>query len=92
MESDPTKDRINAFAKADDALSDLLTSFLRRRVAINRPLMRAASRLVATFNLKAHDALVVAVAQALHVPHIASFDRDFRRVDGIELWDGLLTP
>ena len=91
IESDLTRDRINAFRKADDALNDLLTSFLRRRVAINRPLMRVASRLVATFNLRAHDALVVAVAHALSVPHIASFDRDFRRVDGIELWDGTLS-
>lgn len=92
IESDLTGNRINAFRKADDALNDLLTSFLRRRVAINRPLLRVASRLVATFNLKAHDALVVAVAHALGVPHIASFDRDFRRVDGIELWDGLPMP
>lgn len=91
IESDLTRDRINAVRKADDALNDLLTSFLRRRVAIDRPLMRVASRLVATFNLKAHDALVVAVAHALGVPHIASFDRDFRRVDGIELWDGSLS-
>ena len=90
IEGDPISDRINAFRKADGALNDLLTSFLRRRVGINRPLMRVASRLVATFNLKAHDALVVAVAHALGVPHIASFDRDFRRVDGIELWDGSL--
>ena len=92
IERDLATDRISAFRKADDALNDLLTSFLRRRLAINRPLMRVASSLVATFNLKAHDALVVAVAYALGVPHIASFDRDFRRVDGIELWDGLQLP
>jgi predicted nucleic acid-binding protein len=53
--------------------------------------MRAAASLVATFNLKAHDALVVAIAREIGVPHIVSFDRDFRRVDGIELWDGPLS-
>lgn len=72
-------------------LNELLASFRLRRVAISRRLMRAAASLVATFNLKAHDALVVAIAREIGVPHIVSFDRDFRRVDGIELWDGPLS-
>jgi predicted nucleic acid-binding protein len=89
---DVVSDRINAFNKADNLLNELLASFRRRRVAISGRLMSAASRLVAMLNLKAHDALVVAIAHEIGVPDIASFDRDFRRVDGVELWDGLLMP
>jgi predicted nucleic acid-binding protein len=92
IENDVTRDRINAFRKADNALNDLLTSFLRRRFVISRRLMKAASVLVARFNLSAHDALIVAVAHESRVPHLVTFDRDFRRVDWIELWDGLLIP
>ena len=89
---DVVSDRINAFKKADNLLSELLASFRRRRIAITGRLMSAASRLVAVFNLKAHDALVVAIAREIGIPDIASFDRDFRRVDEIELWDGPLPP
>lgn len=39
-----------------------------------------------------HDSLVVAVAFDLGVPDVAATDRDFRSVDGLELWDGLLLP
>jgi predicted nucleic acid-binding protein len=85
-------DRITAFRTADDQLEELLASFRRRRIAISRRLMSAASRLVAIFNLKAHGALVLAVAQELGILDIASFDRGFRHVDGIELWDGSSMP
>jgi len=90
--ADPTTDRVNAFIEADNALNDLLGSFLRRRVGISKRLMSAASILVAEFNLSSHDALLIAVARETRVQHLVSFDRDFRRVDGIELWDGLLLP
>ncbi len=75
---------------ADKLLADFLSAFACQEIAITKPLMLAASRLVANYDLSAHDALVVAVARELSVPHIASFDRDFRRLDGMELWDGLL--
>ena len=52
--------------------------------------MEAASDMVARFDLNAHDGLVAALARDLGVSHIASLDRDFRRVDAIDLWDGLL--
>jgi predicted nucleic acid-binding protein len=84
------EDRIEAFGFADKLLTDFLNAFGCQEIAITKPLMAAASRLVAHHDLSAHDALVVAVAQELGVTHIASFDRDFRRLDGIELWDGLL--
>jgi hypothetical protein len=44
---DLATDRITAFRKADDQLDELLASFRRRRIAISRRLMSAASRLVA---------------------------------------------
>jgi predicted nucleic acid-binding protein len=83
-------DRIEAFGVADKLLADFLSAFGCQEIAITKPLMSAASRLVAHHDLSAHDALVLAVAQELSIPHIASFDRDFRRIDDIDLWDGLL--
>jgi predicted nucleic acid-binding protein len=41
---------------------------------------------VARYELNAHDALVSAVTLATPSPHLVALDRDFRRVDGIELW------
>jgi predicted nucleic acid-binding protein len=83
-------DRIEAFGVADKLLADFLSAFGCQEIAITKTFMSAASRLVAHHDLSAHDALVVAVAQELSVSHIASFDRDFRRLEGIDLWDGLL--
>ena len=83
-------DRVAAFRKADAALDTFLSGFECREATITKGLMQAASDMVARFDLNAHDALVAALARDLAISHIASLDRDFRRIDGIELWDGLL--
>jgi predicted nucleic acid-binding protein len=86
----PVTDRVSAFRKADAALDVFLNGFECREAVITRDLMAAASEIVAQFNLNAHDAVVAALARDLRISHIASLDRDFRRIDGIDLWDGLL--
>jgi predicted nucleic acid-binding protein len=48
--------------------------------------MGTASDLAATYDLGSHDALIVAVARLTEVPDVIALDRDFRRVDGLHLW------
>jgi predicted nucleic acid-binding protein len=45
-----------------------------------------ALQLMTAFNLDGLDATHIACAQAVGVSDIVSFDRDFRRVDGLHLW------
>jgi hypothetical protein len=89
---DPATDRMNAFIEADTKLEQFLAAFNRHRVNITRPLMRSASASAASYDLNSHDALVIAVLRDLGVPHLAALDQDFRKVDPLELWDGLLIP
>ena len=83
-------DRVNAFSEANTALQTFLSAFNRREVRVTKDLMKSASGLVAEFNLGSHDAIVIAISRA-RVGDVAALDRGFKSVDGIELWDGLLT-
>jgi predicted nucleic acid-binding protein len=88
--ADPVSDRTNAFAEADSALHTFLAAFNRREVPVTKNLIKSASIYVAEYNLGSHDAISIAISRS-GVPDVAAIDRDFKRVDGIELWDGLLT-
>lgn len=83
-------DRVNAFNEANTALQIFLSAFNRKEVRVTKNLMKSATALVAEFNLGSHDAIAIAISRA-GVPDIAALDRGFKNVDGIELWDGLLT-
>ena len=83
-------DRVNAFSEANTALQTFLSAFNRREVRATKDLMKSASGLVAEFNLGSHDAIVIAISRT-RVGDVAALDRGFKSVDGIELWDGLLT-
>jgi predicted nucleic acid-binding protein len=52
--------------------------------------MKSATAQVAEFNLGSHDAIAVAISRS-GVPNVAALDRGFKKVDGIELRDGMLT-
>jgi hypothetical protein len=53
-------------------------------------IIRTASRLVTTFDLQSHDSVVPAISQEIKIPDIAATVRGSRKIDNIELWDGLL--
>jgi predicted nucleic acid-binding protein len=90
--SDPRSDRINAFAEANAALDAFVAGFTNFEVQITRALIDSANLLVAEFGfLSSHDALAVAISRDLQISDIAALDRDFKKVDRIELWDGQLT-
>jgi predicted nucleic acid-binding protein len=88
--TDLVSDRANAFSEADDALQTFLAALNRKEVSVTKNLIKRASSYVAEFNLGSHDAISIAISRS-GVPNVAAIDRDFKRVDGIELWDGLLT-
>ena len=89
---DRAADRMNAFTEADTKLEQFWAAFNPHRVDITRSLMRSGSAFAASYDLNSHDALVVAILSDLGVPNLVAMDKDFRPVDPLELWDGLLIP
>ncbi len=89
---DPIADRISAFSEANTKLEQFLAAFNRHRVNITQSLMRSGSAFAASHDLNSHDALVIAVLRDLGVSNLVAIDTDFRPVDPLELWDGLLIP
>ena len=87
--TDPVTDRLNAFAQADQSLQTFLAAFNSSQIRVSPRIIGTASRLVATYELQSHDAVVAAVAQEIKIRDIAATDQGFRRIDDIELWDGL---
>jgi len=88
--SDLASDKASAFIEANTALQTFLSAFNRKEVRVTKQLMKSATLHVAEFNLGSHDAIAIAISRA-GVPDIAALDRGFKNVDGIELWDGMLT-
>jgi len=84
---DPVAERARLYRVGDGYLRDFLRLFERYEVRIGVRLLNRALPVMAHYNLRSHDACVVACALHTEVPHIASLDRDFCRVDGIELWN-----
>jgi predicted nucleic acid-binding protein len=88
--ADLAGDRSSAFSEANAALQTFLSAFNRKEVRVTKSLMKSAAAHVAEFNLGSHDAIAIAISRT-GVQDIAALDRGFKNVDGIELWDGLLT-
>ena len=89
---DQTTDRMSAYNEADKKLEQFLAAFNCNQVSITRSLIQKALSFVASYDLTSHDALVVALLRDLGVSHLAAIDSDFRTVDPLHLWDGLLIP
>ncbi|MEX0786140.1 MAG: type II toxin-antitoxin system VapC family toxin [Dehalococcoidia bacterium] len=81
-------DRDDLYKLGDDFLADFLSRFNRYEVRLSATLQNNARRLMASYNLRPMDACLVAGAFQTGVQHVASLDRDFRRVDDIDLWNG----
>jgi predicted nucleic acid-binding protein len=69
-----------------DRLLALLNEFDWYDVAVTLEVSLHALQLMGQYGLKGQDAAHVACAQAVGVVDVASFDADFRRVDGLHLW------
>lgn len=88
--ADLASDKASAFTEANAALQTFLSAFNRREVRVTKNLIKSATAHVVEFNLGSHDAIAIAISRA-GVPDVAALDRGFKKVNGIELWDGLLT-
>jgi predicted nucleic acid-binding protein len=84
---DPVAERQRLYGVGDRYLRDFLRLFERREVRVGARLLDTALALIGRYNLKSLDACVVACALHSGVPHIASLDQGFLRVDDIELWN-----
>lgn len=73
-----------------DSLEDLLGQFDWSEVFIGSSIRRAAVEYIGTYNLGAQDAVHLACATAAEVLDLASFDKGFRSVDGLYLWNDLI--
>lgn len=77
---------------AGDELLEMWLHPLRLvRFGLTRSLLSAARQNVIDWDLRSHDAVVLAVAQSLAAslesdPHLASVDRDFDKVEGLHVW------
>lgn len=69
-----------------DRMQALLSEFDWYDVAVTLDVSLHALQLMGQYGLKGQDAAHVACAQAVGVVDVASFDTDFRRVDGLHLW------
>ena len=68
----------------------LLDQFGWQEVFVTLDVRRQALRLNAQYNLGPHDAAHLACAQEAGVIDLASFDKGFRRVEGLYLWNDLI--
>jgi len=84
---DPREDRKTAFQEANRHLNTFLGLFETYTVEFSQELAEVASIHVAEYNLRSHDALFVALSTVTRVSHLVAFDSDFRRVDGLTLWE-----
>lgn len=85
--NDPVGLRASLYILGEEYLNVYLDSFSRYEVRFSRALQRETRESMALHNLKPMDACLVASAQRAGTDHIVSLDSDFRRVDGIHLWN-----
>jgi len=88
----PKDDRIHWLRVADILLDQFLAQFPRTEIRLGRRVVSMAIELVGRFDLQSYDAVHLASAFHAGCTDIASLDKDFRRVDGIRLWNNRLRP
>ena len=72
---------------ADDLLHRFLAQFRRAEIRLSQRVVSLAIELVGRFDLQSYDAVQVASTLDAGCADMASLDGDFRRVDGIHLWN-----
>ncbi len=66
---------------------DILSPFDWEEIALTAQMYEASIRNMGTYNLDGQDAVHLACASSAGVRDLASFDKRFRRVDGLYLWN-----
>lgn len=68
-------------------VEDILAPFEWVEISVTPDIFRVAAQLMGQYNLEGQDAIHLACMQSLGIMDIASFDKKFRRVEGIYLWN-----
>jgi predicted nucleic acid-binding protein len=84
---DPVEERQEYFARAERLFESFIDQFSRVEVRLDQRLQRETREQMAQHNLNSMDACLLATALRAGTDHIVSLDSDFRRVDGIDLWN-----
>jgi len=71
---------------------DLLGAFGWREIPFTRPVRLQALEYLDRYYLDSNDAIHLASAAALGIRDFASFDKAFRPVDGLSLWNDRMYP
>ena len=79
--------RTDVYQIGDRFLRDFLRNYNVWEISIGSRLLDGALQLMGRYNLKSHDACVAALAFQSGFTDIVSLDRDFRRLDGVRLWN-----
>jgi predicted nucleic acid-binding protein len=80
-------ERLHWLRIADRLLRQFLSDFYQKEVRLNRRVLNRMVDIMGRHNLKSYDAIHIASASDVGCRDIASFDSDFRRIDGIRLWN-----
>lgn len=73
-----------------DLLEESSGHFQCEGIPLTDQVWHVAALLIAMYNLKMHDATYLATASLAEMVDMASFDRGYRRVDRLFLWnDGI---
>jgi predicted nucleic acid-binding protein len=84
---DLAKQREEWYQLGDQYPKLFLSLYDRYEVRVGPRLLDRAVKLMGRYNLGSHDACLAAIAFHTDVTDIVSLDADFRRVDGIHLWN-----
>lgn len=83
---DDSVNRQVAYEEASAMLRGLLESFETYEIRLTHELLDRATSVAGQYNLNAHDALHVAIAERTDVHDLVTVDRDFVRVDWLTVW------
>lgn len=73
-----------------EMIEDILAPFEWTEISVTPDIFRAAAQFMGQYNFEGQDAIHLACMQSVGIVDIASFDRKFRRVEWLYVWNDLI--